>query len=114
MMKKLTILLWLIYASFSCFAQEASEQEFEDAPAPPDIPPALETGAPIEPEVTIIRRDEEVIEEYRVNGVLYMVKVTPKVGKPYYLIDGDGDGKMETRSSLYNDPVVPQWVIFSW
>jgi len=44
-----------------------------------------------------------------------MVKVTPFIGKPYYFIDRDGDGLMESRmSDLYNPTHVPQWVIFSW
>jgi hypothetical protein len=34
------------------------------------------------------------VEEYRMNGVLYMVKVTPTVGPPYYLIDTTGDGNL--------------------
>ena len=114
-MKKLLLLSGLILISYGVFAQEASEEEFEAVPTPPEIPPPLETGTPIEPEVTIIRRDDRVIEEYRVNGMLYMVKVTPNVGKPYYLIDRDGDGSMETKSTnIYKDPAVPQWILFSW
>jgi hypothetical protein len=96
-------------------AQSAAEQEFEAVPAPPDLPDPLESGQPIEPEVTIIRRDQQVIEEYRVNGLLYMVKITPALGKPYYLIDRDGDGRLESRrEGIYDDGLVPQWVLFSW
>lgn len=114
-MKKLVLFLGLTLMSFCAFAQEPSQEEFEAVPAPPEIPPQLETGTPIEPEVTIIRREDKVIEEYRVNGMLYMVKITPVVGKPYYLIDRDGDGSMETKSTdLYKDPAVPQWILFSW
>ncbi len=69
----------------------------------------------LEPEVTIIQREDATVEEYRLNGRLYSVKVTPKVGKPYYFVDRDGDGVMESRmSDLYNPFRVPQWVIFSW
>lgn len=105
----------MVLMSFWVLAEEPAKQEFDAAPPPPDIPPPLESGTPIEPEVTIIRKENAVIEEYRVNGMLYMVKVTPRVGKPYYLIDQDGDGTMETKSTdIYRDPVVPQWVLFSW
>lgn len=91
------------------------EEQFEDAPTPPDIPDPLQSGQPIEPEVTIVRRGDALIEEYRAAGSLFMIKITPKVGKPYYLVDRDGDGRMETRmSQLYDDFVIPQWVIFSW
>ena len=39
-----------------------------------------------------------------------MLKVTPKVGKPYYLIDPSGEGRfnrMETLPGLQP----PQWVV---
>ena len=97
------------------YTQEVNEEEFADAPLPPDLPDPLESGQPIEPEVTIIRRDDAIIEEYRLNGRMYMAKITPKIGKPYYLVDKDGDGQMEARmSEIYDDFVVPQWVLFSW
>ena len=96
-------------------AAEAAAEEFSPDPAPPDLPDRLEDGQPIEPEVTIVRKGDAVVEEYRANGRMFMVKITPKVGKPYYLLDKDGDGNMESRmSDIYEDFVVPQWVIFSW
>lgn len=99
----------------------------EEAGAPrgleavPDVPPPPErvhngqTLEPEEPEVTIIQRGDATVEEYRVNGNLYMVKVTPIVGPAYYLLDQDGDGNMETNmSEIYSNFVVPQWVLFRW
>lgn len=92
-----------------------TEDDFAPVPEPPVLPPPVESGEALEPEVTIIRRDDATIEEYRINGRLYKVKVIPVVGKPYYLVDRTGDGRMETRmSEIYDDFVVPQWVIFSW
>lgn len=97
-------------------------QEFAPVPPPPAMestpeatPPAAEgeTAAP-EPEVTIIKRKEETIEEYRVNGQLYMVKITPNKGYPYYLIDTDGDGSFETRRNELDNPPVIQWKILQW
>lgn len=89
--------------------------EDEAVPQPPVLPEPMESGEAIEPEVTIIQREDAVIEEYRHNGRLYMVKITPSAGKPYYLLDRDGDGQMEARmSEIYDDFVVPQWVIFRW
>ena len=97
------------------FAEDLIEEEFSDAPLPPDLPDSLQSGQPIEPQVSIIRRDDAIIEEYRLNGRMYMAKITPKIGKPYYLVDKDGDGQMEARMSvIYDDFVVPQWVLFSW
>ena len=100
-----------------CLAQSggSDDQQFADAPQPPDLPAPLESGQTIEPEVYVIHTEKELIEEYRVNGHLYMIKVTPKVGKPYYLIDENGDGQMEGKiSDIYNTPRVPQWVLFTW
>ena len=69
----------------------------------------------LEPEVTIVQRGDKVIEEYRVNGNLYMIKITPSKGWPYYLVDSDGDGVLETRrNDLDPDVLIPRWTIFSW
>ena len=84
-------------------------------PAPLPPPDFVEYDEELEPEVTIIQRKDATVTEYRVNGRLYMVKVTPFVGKPYYFVDRDGDGIMESRmSDIYNTTQIPQWVIFSW
>jgi len=93
-------------------AQEALQEVPEAAPPPPA---AIEDGQALEPDVTIVQRKDATVEEYRLNGRLYMVKVIPFVGPPYYLMDNDGDGLMEARiSDLKRDPIAPQWVIFSW
>ena len=116
MMKKLLYIIALgIFLTGQAYAEDVIEEEFADAPLPPDLPDPLESGEPIEPEVTIVRRGDATIEEYRLNGRMYMAKITPKIGKPYYLVDKDGDGRMEARmSTIYDDFVVPQWVLFSW
>lgn len=68
----------------------------------------------LEAEITIIKRNESIVEEFRHNGMLFMVKITPEHGYPYYLIDSDGDGDLETRRSELAAPDVVQWRIFSW
>ena len=110
------LLLATILLAAAGLVQAAGEtvdlESLPDAPPPPD---PVESGEPIEPDVTIIQKAEETIEEYRINGHLYMVKVTPNIGKPYYLLDSDGDGRLEARmSEIYSDFVVPKWVLFSW
>lgn len=101
-------------AALPCQAQTEESprlEDLQDAPPPPDV---VQSGEPLEPEVTIIRKDTETLEEYRVAGKLYMVKVTPSVGPSYYMMDQDGDGKLELRKDRLDDYVIPQWVIFSW
>ncbi len=95
----------------------AAEEAPTEAPPPPPMPvedvySQIEEG--VEPEITIRKRGSEVIEEYRVNGQLYMVKITPSKGRPYYLVDSDNDGSLETRRNSLDDPEVVKWRLFTW
>ena len=64
-------------------------------------------------EVTTRTVDGDRIEEYRVQGQLQVVKVTPQRGKTYYLIDRNGDGRLD--SSKGEGPVSPvMWKLFQW
>lgn len=82
-----------------------------DDPLPPKINP--EDG--IEPSVIIRDEEDRTIEEYRQNGQLYMVKVTPKNGIPYYYMDEDGDGQLELQPGDDIGPVRPAfWKIKEW
>ncbi len=94
-----------------------------DAPPPPNLEPVPEAPPPppeiandpdLQPQVTIQRRENETIEEYRVNGRLTMVKVTPRHGRPYYLVANGTDGTFIRRDSLDTGLRVPLWVLFSF
>jgi hypothetical protein len=61
-----------------------------------------------------VRNDKETREEFRVKGKLYMVKVTPSVGKPYYLVDNQGDGQFIEANIPGPVTKPPMWVIHSW
>lgn len=88
--------------------------EAADVP-PPAVNEGEVTPEVVEPEVRIINQQGNTVEEFRMQGRLYMVKITPTKGYPYYLVDSDGDGKLETRrNDLDPDIVVPRWTIFSW
>ena len=67
-----------------------------------------------QPEVRIIRKKDTVIEEYRVNGRLRFIKITPSVGSPYYMVDTDGDGVLETREDNFSNPPINQWILLEW
>ncbi len=90
------------------------EEKPADAPPPPPLPPAVQSGEVPEPEVTIIERKDKTVEQYSINGRIYMVKITPRVGPPYYLLDLDGDGLLDVRRDSPDNISVPQWVLFSW
>jgi len=67
------------------------------------------------PDIRILSDEHSSIEEYRSHGRLYMIKITPKKGPSYFLIDADGDGDMETRrNDLSPNLLIPSWVLFSW
>lgn len=85
-----------------------------EVPQPPVIPQPLVDGQSIEPEINIIQKEDRTVEEYRANGQLYMIKVTPTVGKPYYFIDTDGDGSLESKQFELQSDLVPNWVLFKW
>jgi hypothetical protein len=68
----------------------------------------------LEPQVTIVKSETETREEFRIKGKLYMVKVTPAVGKPYYLVDRQGDGIMVDAGLDQRPTKPPMWVIHSW
>lgn len=107
---KWTLVLAMLAWSMQSLAEEPAPPE----PEPPEIPPPLVDGEAIEPEVTIIKRDEGTISEYRINGQLYMVKVQPAVGPAYYLVDRDGDGEFDSRSTDPEKISVPQWILLRW
>jgi len=86
-------------------------------PAPPPPGP---TGSEedLQPEVTIIQRKDRTVEEFRVNGQLYMIKVTPKRGRPYFLVDSDGNGNFDMQRTAGPDleprMLIPSWVLLRW
>lgn len=87
-----------------------------DPAAPPPLPPKVQDEQ-VEPTVEIHRDEKDnIVEEYRLNGRLYMVKITPKNGLPYYYLDTDGDGQLELRESdRAANPVQPvYWKIKEW
>lgn len=94
---------------------QSPAEELQPVPEPPEVPARVESGETIEPDVRIVREEKRTVFEYRVNGQLRAVRIEPSVGAPYYLVDADGDGNLETRTrGLGPDFAIPQWVLFSW
>lgn len=112
-----TLGLISMLASSSVLAQRPDN--LQPIPEPPPAPEQLQSGEAIplgEPQITIIQRGNDLIREYRLNGHLYAVKIIPKRGAPYYLIDADGDGYMEGQFFDNNNAriLAPQWVLHRW
>ena len=78
----------------------------------PDIPPPPGMVDPtLEPQITIIQRGSDRVEEFRIKGRLYMIRITPPHGHSYYLVDQRGDGAMRRYDDLSPNFQVPMWVI---
>jgi hypothetical protein len=111
-MRKLFAILLLIAALPAAAADRPAN--LQPVPDPPPPPPGFELDPALEPQVTILKRGTDTIEEYRVGGKLYMLKVTPASGASYYLIDEKGDGRMTRQDSFDSGIRPPMWVIHSW
>ncbi len=104
--------LALALPAFAVLAQDPPSPPREEAPLPQklsEVPPPED-----EPTVSIRSVDNgDTVEEYRVNGRLSMVKVRPRGGVPYTLIDTNGDGRLDRKDS--EGPVAPvYWTLYEW
>lgn len=95
-----------------------------DAPPPPKLEPIAEVPPPADASAPVIEEGSEVltreeggvrIEEYRrKGGQLYLVKVTPKVGAPYFLTNPTESGAMPSGDGRDKTQRTPSWIIKSW
>jgi hypothetical protein len=84
----------------------------EEVPPPP---PTITTKPEPEPQVTTRSENGETIQEYRINNRLYMMRVTPKGGHPYVLMDVKGDGTFTRQDQPVEGRLrVPQWVLMEF
>lgn len=97
--------------SLTAFAQKPVPDNLEPLPPPPAFDATADAAPDDEPQVTITKQTEQTVEEYRMGGKLYMIKITPKVGPAYYLVDDKGDGKFVRQESLDSGIRPPLWVI---
>ena len=118
-----------LLAAVAAFAQPVPPAPPPVSATPPPLPPASATPPAavtpppptdytsdneLEPQVTIIRREAETVEEVRVGGQIQYVRVTPRHGKPYFLIPDPNGHAFIRRDSLDIQLKVPMWVLFSW
>ncbi|HSI44596.1 MAG TPA: DUF2782 domain-containing protein [Methylophilus sp.] len=89
-------------------APPANAELLDEVPSPPKI---IE-GQPIDQPTINKRKDgENEVEEYSINGDVYMVKVTPPSGKPYYLHREDRNGEW-VNDGPTRPLSVPKWTLF--
>lgn len=104
---------FLALLSFIAAVPAWAQTRGEVPPVPDARPPALEIiDDSVQPQVTIRKKGDDVIEEYRRNGLLYKVVVVPAQGAPYTLIDPKGDGKLVPMDQAGSPQLsVPMWEI---
>ena len=111
-----TLLAVLLAASSFAYAQTGARPlppgtvPLQDAPPPPP----LTENAPA-PDVTTRIEGDQQIEEHRVKGKLVMMRVTPRHGRPYVLMDHKGDGTFSRLDQTLDQQVrAPQWVLLEF
>ncbi len=110
-LKSLAVMLCVLFMPHHALAagSPANAEPLEDVPPPPKIVDGEALEA--EPQVTIRKKGKETVEEYSVNGQVYMMKVTPEHGVPYYLHKDDQEGGWVNTGPV--EPLsIPKWVIF--
>jgi len=115
-MKKQTLLSLLVGSVLLCstlqwlFAATPADAEILEQVEPPA---KIKQGEPIEsaPEIAIRKKGSKTIQEYRLNGELYMMKITPDHGVSYYLYKEDQQSDWVNVGP--NPPLaVPKWTLF--
>jgi hypothetical protein len=93
----------------------------QPAPPPPGLEPLPEIPPPpgvsdpdLEPTVTIRKKEGEVQEEARMNGQILWIRVTPRNGRPYFLVPDQGGATFIRRDSLDTGLKVPLWLLYSF
>ncbi len=115
---------WLVGAGGVAQAQAPATS----GPLPPPLtaqpadapPPGAAATAPspsdadLEPQVTITRRGTDTVEEVRIGGRISYLKVTPRIGPPYYLVPTRSGTQFLRYDSLDFGVRPPMWQLFSW
>lgn len=82
--------------------------------APVPTPPPMISGPgddSLEPVVTIRKEGDREVEEYRVRGQLFAMRVKVKGAAAYWLVDPDGSGRMVPGQGIGPTISVPKWVL---
>ena len=105
----------LSFLAFPVFAVDEQPPTLEVVPEVPEPSLPVQSGETLEPDITITRKGSKTIQEYRRGGRLYMIKVIPDVGPPYYFIDNNGDGKMDVlKNEVEKNSNINMWKLWEW
>jgi hypothetical protein len=107
--RRLLMMLLFAIAAGTSYAQAPARSEPIAPPPPPDVLGAED----LEPQVIVNRDESQTTEEVRVGGQLRYVRVTPRNGRPYYLIP-EPNGMYISRDGVDSTTKVPMWLLFSF
>ncbi len=108
----------LVFAG-GALAQDAPPKRLEPLPDVPPPPRLSNTPTPADqddaPSVNIRQEGETKIEEFRTkDGRIYAVRVTPRIGKPYLLVDPDGKHPITDTGNFGTGTRPAQWTLFEF
>ncbi|HEX9391358.1 MAG TPA: DUF2782 domain-containing protein [Usitatibacteraceae bacterium] len=104
-------------AALPAFAQSKEHPKPKDlqaVEAPPPPPKVTDDDLSVEGKVTIVKKGTDTVEEYRLNGKLYKMRVVPAGGAAYFLVDPKGDGNFSRVDGPAPKIAVPTWVLIEW
>ena len=117
-MKKIQLLAVLVCSAMvtSAIAQSKEHPKPKDLQVVDDVPapPQVKDDPNFEAKVTTTKKGTDTIEEYRINGKLYKMRVVPANGPAYFLVDAKGDGSFARVDGPDLKMAVPTWVLFEW
>ncbi len=105
-MSRTPLLLAAVFAASGAMAEEPRLEPLPEIPPPPGM-----VDTEVVPDVRITQRGGEQVEEFRIKGRLYMIRVTGPNTRPYYLVDERGDGQLKRYDDLSPNLMVPMWMI---
>jgi len=107
-MRKLLVVLGTLAAGTAMAQAPLKLERLPEVPPPPRGVTDLSAD---DPRVQIRPQEGDKVEEHREGGRVIMLRVTPRNGPPYYLVDHTGSGNWMRRDSLDDGVRVPMWVI---
>ena len=77
--------------------------------------PVVAAGSPPTVRVTVRKDSVLKVEEYRYNGQLRQIKVSPQGQPAYVLPDFNSDGRLDQRTEdFYQALSIPHWTLSNW
>ena len=109
----------LVCAAAAAYAQ-SQPRPLPPGARPLDEPPPMPAATTpkdlaMEPVATTRMEGDQEVTEYRVKGKLYMMRVKPRNGPGYTLMDNKGDGSFTRQDhTLTPNTAVPQWLLLEF